>query len=369
MSTVLVTGAEGFIGRNVALRLREASHEVIPVVRATQPQELRRAVEKADAVIHLAGVNRPKNEADFMAGNRDVTASLCEALQDANNAARIIYGSSIQAGAENPYGRSKLAAEECLELHAKVTGAKICLFRLPNVFGKWARPNYNSAVATFCHNAAHGLPLEVRDPDAPLKLAYIDDVAEHFLRIIENIDQPASGLMNVDPIYRTTVGEVAGLIVSFASGRRSLRAPSSGAGLERALYATFLSYLPTRDFHYPLPIHSDPRGMFVEMLKTSDSGQFSYFTSAPGVTRGGHYHHSKVEKFLVVSGQARFRFRHLLNDEVTEIVTKATDAVVVETIPGWTHEVTNLGKVELICLLWASEIFDRDRPDTVAQPV
>ncbi len=240
--------------------------------------------------------------------------------------------------------------------------------RLPNIFGKWARPNYNSGVATFCHNVARGLPITVNDPAAPLSLVYVDDLIDQWLELLWD---PPAGVSRPETrkVYRSTVGEVAQTIQGFASDRENALIGPVGVGLTRALYATYVAALPQNDFAYPLVAHTDPRGSFSEILKTRESGQFSYFTAHPGVTRGGHYHHTKTEKFLIVAGEALFRFRHILTDETHEVRTSAAEPVVVETIPGWAHDVTNVGESEMVALLWANEIFDRERPDTVGHKV
>lgn len=364
---VLVTGANGFIGRNLAIRLGEAGHEVLGLVREDGEDAWRSAVRQADVVVHLAGVNRPTDVTEFEAGNVGLTERLCGLLADAGNHAPIIHSSSIQAGLDRSYGRSKAAAEGVLYAHAEATGAPVAIFRLPNVFGKWARPGYNSAVATFCHRIARGEPIEIHDPVAPIRLVYVDDVADTFLRLIE--EKVATGEYEVTPIYETTVGVLADIIRGFPESRDTLMTPRVGTGLVRALYSTYLSYLPVEDFAYRVPVHADPRGRFVEMLKTPDSGQFSYFTAGPGITRGDHYHHSKVEKFLVISGRAHFGFRHIATGERHDIVVDGQETRIVETIPGWTHNVTNIGEGELVVMLWANEIFDRARPDTVAMKV
>jgi len=371
MTTVLVTGADGFIGRNLCFRLAEKGFgDLIRLGRDHTPQQLAEAARRADFVFHLAGVNRPQDPAEFVTGNAGFTERLCEALAASGRAAPIVYTSSTQAEADNPYGGSKRAAEEALERHGQAVGAPVHVFRLPNVFGKWARPNYNSAVATFCHNIARGQEITIHDPSAPLRLVYVDDVAEAFLALLDAPDTPP-GHHQVTPVYETSVGEVADIIRSFPASRETLVTPAVGTGLLRALYATYLSYLPPEDFAYPVPVHGrdDPRGVFVEMLKTPDAGQFSYFIAHPGVTRGDHYHHTKTEKFLVISGTAHFGFRHVATGETYELVTKGGEGRVVETIPGWTHNITNIGEGDLVCMLWANEIFDRQRPDTIGMKV
>ena len=242
------------------------------------------------------------------------------------------------------------------------------LYRLANVFGKWSRPDYNSAVATFCHNIARGLPIRVDNPSAPVHLVYIDDVIAELLRFLSEPGQGAR-LAEAGPVYTTTVGELAHQIEAFRDVRSSLVTERVGTGLVRALYATYVSFLPPESFSYGVPKYSDARGMFVEMLKTPDCGQFSFFTAHPGITRGGHYHHTKTEKFLVIKGRAKYRFRHLITDETFQVDSHGDEPLVVETIPGWAHDITNTGDEELVVMLWANEIFDRQKPDTVASKV
>lgn len=361
---VLVTGSDGFIGRNLAVRLAERGDTLIPFTRADGPR-LEALVAEADAIIHLAGANRPPSPEGFAADNAGLAARLAAAVLAAGGRP-LAFASSTQAALDNPYGASKRAAEE--ELERLGNSSPTAIFRLPNVFGKWARPFYNSAVATFCHQAAHGLPLTVNDPAAPLSLVYVDDVCAHLLAFL---DAPAPGLSYpvVAPTYETSVGEVAQMIEGMARTREALGVGATGAGLPRALYATLLSHLPHDRFSYPVPAYGDPRGRFVEAVKTPDAGQMSFFTQVPGVERGGHYHHSKSEKFLVVKGAARFRFRHLLTGERVDVDARAEEPRIVDTIPGWAHDVVNLGDDELVVLVWANEVFDRARPDTVAAKV
>lgn len=367
---IVITGADGFIGKNLAVRLAELGHtDVARVTRASSPEQVQQALAAADCVFHLAGVNRPQDPAEFAAGNADLTRSICAALAESGRRATLVLASSTQAALDNPYGQSKLAAEEAVRAYGKASGAPVHVFRLTNVFGKWARPNYNSAVATFCHNIAHGLPIQVNDPAAPLKLVYVDDVVEAFIGCIAAATPGTDGFAEAGPVYATTVGEVASLLRSFAESRSTLLTPPVGTGLVRALYSTYLSYVPPAAFAYEVPRHADPRGVFVEMLKTPDCGQFSYFTALPGITRGEHYHHTKTEKFLVIKGTAHFGFRHITSGETHELVTRGGEARIVETVPGWTHNITNIGNDELIVMLWANEIFDRQRPDTFAMKV
>jgi UDP-2-acetamido-2,6-beta-L-arabino-hexul-4-ose reductase len=364
---ILITGADGFIAKNLRVRLRELGHNDVEGITRGTPAALDAAVARAEFVFHLAGVNRTSDDSEFARGNAGFTERLCAALRAAGRLVPIAYSSSIQAGRDNPYGRSKLAAEEILVNHGRDTGTPLWLYRLPNVFGKWSRPNYNSAVATFCHQVARGLPLTVHDPAAPLRLVYVDDVVASFIALLDK--PPAPGFVDAQPVYETTVGDVARQLTEFAASRATLVTPRVGAGLVRALYSTYVSFLPKDSFAYDVKLHSDPRGTFVEMLKTPDCGQFSYFTAGPGVTRGEHYHHSKTEKFLVIQGSAHFGFRHIDTGETHEITVRGGEGRIVETIPGWTHNISNVGDDQLIVMLWANEIFDRERPDTVGMKV
>lgn len=369
---VLVTGANGFIGKNLLQTLAErADVEVVRFTREDAITALPAKVADVDFVVHLAGINRPQNPDDFETGNVDLTATLADALRGLRRPIPTIYSSSAQAAADNPYGDSKRKAEGLLFALGRETGAPTHIFRLPNVFGKWCRPNYNSAVATFCHNIARGQPITVNDPAAPLKLVYIDDLVSEIVGLLDGPAgvRDAAGFATLLPVYETNVGHVAERIAAFRDSRNTLVTARVGTGFERALYATYVSYLPTELFAYPVPMHTDPRGTFVEMLKTEDSGQFSFFTAHPGVTRGGHYHHSKTEKFLVIKGEALFKFRHMLSGEAYDLKTSGETAQIVETVPGWTHDITNTGSEEMIVMLWANEIFDRLRPDTFAAPL
>lgn len=326
-------------------------------------------------VFHLAGINRPQEPAEFILGNTDLTVKLCAAVakfsNDTGRKIPVIFASSIHATLDTPYGASKRAAEDALFTLQRQHGVPVHVFRLPNVFGKWCKPNYNSAVATFCHNAVHDLPIRVNDPASPLTLVYVDDVVQRFIGLMDGGDATPDpfGFEVVVPQYTTTVGEIARLIQSFRGSRQDLTTERVGTGLVRALYATYVSYLPPETFAYTVPMYRDPRGVFAEMLKTPDCGQFSYFTAYPGVTRGGHYHHSKTEKFLVIKGQARFKFRHMHTGETHELTTCGEKAEIVETVPGWAHDITNIGTDEMIVMLWANEVFDRQRPDTFAYPL
>ncbi|WPH22441.1 UDP-2-acetamido-2,6-beta-L-arabino-hexul-4-ose reductase [Variovorax paradoxus] len=373
---VLITGARGFVGKNLQLHLAERKDvQVVCFTRDEGAEQLPALLQGVDFVFHLAGINRPQDPQEFTTGNVELTQSLCRALcavaESTGKKVPVVYTSSTQAGADNAYGRSKRSAEETLEVAARSHGIPVHLFRLPNVFGKWCRPNYNSAVATFCHNISRDLPIQVNDPAAPVTLVYVDDVIERFVQLMHGADAAASadGFATVAPQYTTTVGELVRQIQSFKDSRSTLMTDRVGAGLVRALYSTYVSYLPPESFAYPVPQYGDARGVFVEMLKTPDAGQFSFFTAHPGITRGGHYHHSKTEKFLVIKGQARFKFRHMQTGETHELVTAGDKPEIVETVPGWTHDITNIGTDEMVVMLWANEVFDRARPDTFACPL
>lgn len=366
---ILVTGSNGFIGKNLILHLSErADTTILCFSREHTSDDLYKMVSAADMIFHLAGVNRPQDPAEFYHGNTDLTKRLCAELYRSGKKIPVVYSSSIQAEADNPYGASKRQAESALLDYANNTGASIFIYRLPNVFGKWARPNYNSVVATFCNNISQGLPIQVNDPDAEVNLVYIDDVVKSFLSVLDG-ECREKGFVEIEQKYQTTVGDLAQQIALFKESRDNLITENVGDGLVRALYSTYISYLKPEQFSYTVPMHADQRGVFVEMLKTKEAGQFSFFTAHPGVTRGGHYHHSKTEKFLVIKGRACFRFRHMATGEFYERYTDGKNAEVVETVTGWTHDITNVGVDELVVMLWANEIFDRENPDTYTCPV
>lgn len=362
---IVITGADGFIGRHLALRVTETGvGTVVGITRQSSAEDRAAALASAAVVVHLAGVNRPPDPTLYGPGNAGATEQLCSELLRIGRKTPVIFSSSAQATLDNPYGRSKRAAEEALTDYAGQAGAPVAYFRFRNVFGKWARPNYNSAVATFCYNVARNLPITVNDASAPISLIHVDDAVAAIVDLIRNGIR-RSGEHEAGPVYETTVGAVADQVKRFAVGRDTKEYGAVGAGLCRALYSTYVSYLPPESFSYPLQLHRDPRGTFAEMLRTPDAGQFSFFTAVPGVTRGGHYHHTKTEKFLVVHGKARFGFRQVLTGERHELIVDGSEARVVETVPGWAHDITNVGQDVLVVLLWANEAFDPSRPDTI----
>jgi len=365
---VLITGANGFIGKNLTCRLSTIPGlEILSFTREDDEANLASKIAVADTIVHLAGVNRPKNEDEFQTGNKDLTATICQIAAETGRSLPILFTSSIQTSNDSPYGKSKIDAEDVLTSYANATDSAVTIFRLPNIMGKWCRPNYNSVVATFCHNMSHGLPIRVDDEEAVIQINYIDDLVDSFVVHLtrESANSGQAVFANVEPVYEVTLKTLVELLKGFASSRTSLQVDAVGMGFKRALYATYTSYLDESDFSYPLVSNTDVRGNFVEFIKTGDSGQVSYFTAKPGVTRGQHYHHTKTEKFLVVQGAARFRYRHLLNDKYHELEISASKPSVVESIPGWTHDVTNIGNELLVVLLWSSEVFDKNRPDTI----
>jgi UDP-2-acetamido-2,6-beta-L-arabino-hexul-4-ose reductase len=365
---ILITGAKGFIGKNLSLFLKEQGKYIVTEVdRDTSENELNDALANADFVFHLAGVNRPKNDSEFKEGNAKLTSYIVKALKAYGRQVPLMISSSTQVLSDNAYGTSKAEAEKLVEAYGHETGSPYFIYRFPNVFGKWCRPNYNSFVATFCHNILNNIEINIHDPKAPVTLIYIDDVCKCLMALLDG--KTASGIVKVTPEYPTTVGFVADTLKGFKGSRESLITENVGVGLERALYSTFLSYMEPSQFSYTIPSYGDERGVFSEVLKTKQSGQFSFFTAHPGITRGGHYHHTKNEKFLVIKGQALFKFEHVITGERYELTVNSETPEVVETVPGWSHDVTNVGSEELIVMLWANEIFDREAPDTIAKPL
>lgn len=365
---VLVTGSNGFIAKNLIQFLSEKPEiEILKAHRGTTDQEFEQSVLAADWIIHLAGVNRPLNEEEFAEGNTTLTEKIAQILQQANKKTPVILSSSIQVERDNPYGKSKLGGEQALVALNQAQGNPVYICRLANVFGKWSRPNYNSAVATFCYNVANDLPLQIHDENAVIRLVYVDDVVETFWNILNG--QQVEQIFQVEPEYQITVGDLAKVLNGFKASRDTLITDRVGTGLTRALYSTYLSFFKPEQFDYNVPKYGDTRGVFVEMLKTPDAGQFSYFTAHSGITRGGHYHHTKTEKFLVIKGKALFKFKHVVTGEFYELETQGDEPRIVETVPGWTHDITNIGEDEMVVMLWANEIFDRDKPDTYAMPI
>ena len=369
LNKLLITGANGFVGKNLVLRLKELSeYEILTYVRGDSDADLSDRVLDAEIIIHLAGVNRPATSDMFAVVNSGLTLKIAEILSSHKSKTPVIFTSSSQVTLDNDYGRSKLDAENILKELSRENGNPVSIFRLPGVFGKWCRPDYNSVVATFCHNIANDLSIHISDKHANLRLLHIDNVVESMLGAIKECRKGFS-YISIDNEFQITVGDLANQIKSFKECRSSLVSERVGVGLIRALYSTYISYLPSTEFSYSIPSHKDQRGVFVEMLKTQDSGQFSFFTAKPKTTRGGHYHHTKNEKFLVVKGNARFNYRHILSNETYSVETSGDHPEIVETVPGWAHDISNIGDDDLVVMLWANEIFDRDRPDTISSEV
>ncbi len=455
MLTVLVTGAKGFVGRNLCVSL--AQLQDVRVLRYdvdSTPEELEQALQKAEVIFHLAGVNRPEHAEDFKTGNADLTTFLCERLLALRRTPLLILSSSVQAALDNPYGHSKRLAEQAVESYAQSCAAllsvtnpqsriqnsefriqnpelsncdsplpssaspRLCvsnspfalIYRFPNVFGKGCRPNYNSAVATWCHNIARGLPIQVRDPSASITLVYIDDVVNEFLTVLREVGPecrgqtsappssvlrlPSSDLSStasassrlcvykdIAPTYTRTLGQITDLIHSFKESRVTIQVPDQGDEFSKKLYTTYLSALPEDQFAYPLKMNTDARGSFTEFIKTPERGQVSVNVSKPGVVKGIHWHHTKVEKFLVVSGKGVIRFRMIAEEKqrkdaetqrecgIVEYVVSGEKLEVIDIPPGYTHNIENVGDTDMVTVMWASEPFDPERPDTFFEKV
>jgi UDP-2-acetamido-2,6-beta-L-arabino-hexul-4-ose reductase len=365
---VLVTGSDGFIGKNLITHLRELDIKITTYTRNNSINDLIGLVKDSDFIVHLAGENRPVDEQDFNVGNAKLTESICEVVRSTGRKIPIILASSTQATLDNAYGKSKLSAETAIDKLGDDTESPTYIYRLPGVFGKWCKPSYNSVVATFCYNISHDLPIQVNNPSFELTLVYIDDVVDEFVSIIQD-KKNSNTELSIRPEYKIKLGELSRQIQRFHDSRDSLISEKVGSGLIGKLYSTYVSYFSPENFSYSIPVYTDERGMFAEVLKTEDSGQFSFFTAGPGVTRGGHYHHSKTEKFLVIRGSARFSFRHIVSNEGYEIVTSSDELKIVETVPGWSHDITNIGTEEMIVILWANEIFDPDNSDTITHKI
>ena len=368
---ILITGAGGFIGKNLVATLKTAGYtDLMLFERDDTPETLAEYAARAGFVYHLAGINRPKDPSEFYAGNAGLTETLLSLLDKAGNKAPVLVTSSIQAALDNDYGKSKAQAEQAIFAHGQATGAPVYVFRLPGVFGKWCRPNYNSVVATFCHNSANGLPLSVRDPEYRLPLVYIDDVVASFVAALNGSCTREGDFCVVPVVHETTLGHLAETIEGFAKNRETLDVPDQTPGsLEQKLYSTWLSYLPADRFSYPLNMHCDNRGSFTEFLHTPVHGQVSINISKPGIVKGNHWHHSKNEKFLVVKGTGVIRFRALDSTEVIEYHVSGDKLEVVDIPTGYTHNIENVGQDDMVTVMWANEVFDPDHPDTFFLPV
>lgn len=362
---ILVTGAQGFVGKNLIAELRNKGYqEILEFSRASDRSLLDQYTKECDFVFHLAGVNRPKDEHEFMEGNYGFTSQLLDLLKKNNNKCPILFTSSIQADSANPYGESKRAGENIVFAYSKDTGVKSLVYRLPNLFGKWCRPNYNSVVATFCHNIARDQAIHVNNPNAILTLCYIDDVLAEFLRALEGNATKDNDFCYVPVTHEIRLGDLADKLYAFKRNRDTLVMPSLESQFDRALYATFLSYLENDNFSYLLKKNVDNRGWLSEFIKSDSLGQVFISKTKPGITRGNHWHHTKVEKFLVIQGEAVIKFRQIDTDYVTEYHVSGEIPEVVDIPVGYTHSITNTGEEDVITLFWSGEIFNPEKPDT-----
>lgn len=369
---ILITGARGFMGKNLRSALTGRygdAHRLMLLDMPHTEEELLAAAAEADFVFHLAGVNRPTDPVDFQKGNADFTRQLLTLLKERGKRPPVLLSSSIQAALENPYGQSKLSAEQAVADYGRETGSAVYLYRLPNVFGKWSRPNYNSAVATFCHNVARGLPITVNDPSVTLRLVYIDDVVEEFLRAMEGQPHREGEWCTVQPVHEVNLGHMAELIQSFPALRDSLTAPDQSDPLVKKLYATYLSFLPPEDFSRPTVTHADQRGSFTELLHMGSRGQVSLNVSRPHITKGDHWHQTKHEKFIVLQGEGVIRFRKVGDSTVIAYKVSGENLTVVDIPTGYTHSIENTGDTDMLTLMWANEVFDPAHPDTLRLPV
>ena len=367
---ILITGSSGFIAKNLIAELEDRGYkELLFCDRTTTREKLESYVEECEFIIHLAGVNRPVQEREYYTGNAGFTEELIKIIEANHKKLPVIYSSTILNTPHEHYGKSKREAERLLQEYGKKTGSPIFIFRLPNVFGKWSRPNYNSFVATFCYNIAHGLDIKVNDPDAQVTLVYIDDVVNEFISCMEEASSKRVEFLEIPETYETTVGEVAERILDFERERDSLEIPHIEDTLGKKLYSTYLSYLEPENFSYKLRMNQDQRGSFTEFLHLKNLGQISVNVAKPGIVKGNHWHHTKVEKFLVVRGTALIRFRHMVTGKVAEYQVSGEQLEVVDIPVGYTHSIANIGQQDLVTIMWANEIFDPKRPDTYYEEV
>ncbi|MGP4038813.1 capsular polysaccharide biosynthesis protein CapF [Gracilibacillus sp. D59] len=362
---ILITGSNGFIAKNLIAELQNRNYnDLLLYNRDNDLDDLNDYCKEADFVFHLAGINRPDDESEFMEGNYGLTSLLLDRLKENNNNCPVLVTSSTQAELDNPYGKSKKAGEDLLFEYGRNNDVQPLIYRLPNVFGKWCKPNYNSAVATFCHNIANGEPIKVNDSSVVLKLVYIDDVINEFVNALEGNPNKVDDFCEISTIYNVKLGKVVDLIQEFKTSRDNRLIPNMLDEFTKKLYSTYLSYLDTNNFSYPLQKHEDDRGSFTEFIRTIDRGQVSVNVSKPGITKGDHWHHTKNEKFLVVSGKGVIRFRKIDSKEVIEYFVSEDKFEVIDIPVGYTHNIENLGDKDMITIMWANELFDPQRPDT-----
>ena len=378
---VLITGAHGFLGKNLCAQLKNIKEgkaknypitvsEVMEYDLDTDTMLLTDFCQRADFVFNLAGVNRPKDTEDFMKGNFGFASTLLDTLKKYRNTCPVMISSSTQAALDNPYGESKRAGEQLMFDYSEETGAKVLVYRFPNVFGKWCRPNYNSAVATFCNNIANDFPIQVNDPNVMMNLVYVDDVVEELIASLSQTEHRDGDYCVVPVVHTITLGAIVDLLYSFKEMPQTLGIPNLADAFSKKLYSTYLSYLPKKKFAYPVKMNIDDRGSFTELIRTVNCGQFSVNISKPGITKGQHWHHTKNEKFVVVSGHGLIQLRKIATDEVINFEVSGDKIEVVEMIPGYTHNIRNLSEIEnLVTFMWCNECFDPNHPDTFFEPV
>ncbi|MBU3918012.1 NAD-dependent epimerase/dehydratase family protein [bacterium] len=370
MKTVMITGAAGFIGKNLIAALpRRDDVRLIPVDVETSADIIDAGLSEVDIIYHLAGVNRPKQDSEFIAGNTDLTKQMLSRLCELGRTPTFVFSSSVQATLDNSYGRSKRMAEEEVLAYSRTTGASVCIYRFPGVFGKWSRPNYNTVVATFCHNIARGLEIQINDPNRELELVYIDDVVAAFLKHLGTEPLPTQQYYEVSRSFRVTLGELAEKIRQLGAIRETLMVPDLSDDLLKNLHATFLSFLPEDEFARQVELKIDNRGWLFELIKSKHFGQIFVSKTHPGITRGNHYHDTKIEKFCVIQGEGVIRFRHIASTKVIEYPVDGSNIKVVDIPPGYTHSIQNTGTCEMICLFWANHIFNPDQTDTYVNSV
>jgi UDP-2-acetamido-2,6-beta-L-arabino-hexul-4-ose reductase len=363
---ILITGCKGFVGKNLKSHLiQNSDYKIHEYNREDSIEVLKEKISACDVIFHLAGENRTEDELNFEKNNFELAKEISALLiSNTNDKKHLIFSSTTQAELDNPYGRSKLKAEnEFISICKKNSNHRVSIFRFPGIFGKWCKPNYNSVVATFCDSIANNKPITIHDANKELELVYIDDVIRQLINEMHQ-DASESFFIDVQFVNKISIGELAEKLKYFANSRESLFIDNVGNGIEKSLYSTFISYLPNQKFVYDLKLNQDDRGVFVEYLKNHQVGQLSYLTSKPGVTRGNHFHHTKIEKFLVINGTASFKFISLDSEERFEIETSGDKPQIVESIPGWAHYIKNIGEEDMIVILWANEIYDKENPDT-----
>lgn len=367
---ILITGSDGFIAKNLIQELKNRNYgELLLCNRKTEPEELEQYVEQCEVLIHLAGVNRPLSEDEYYNGNVKFTEHIVNLLKEKQKVIHIIYSSTVMASRHAAYRKSKQEAEKLLDRYARQSNSTLSIYRLSNVFGKWCRPNYNSVVATFCYGILHGQKITIDDPNAKIDLIYVDDVVESIISCMDEREYLGVRYLEVGEIYRTTVGEIAKILLSFGQAQKLFEIPDIGTPLEKKLYSTYLSYMEPKECCYELKMNQDERGSFTELIHSRDYGQVSVNIIKPGIEKGNHWHHTKVEKFFVVKGSALIKLRHMITGQMVEFTVSGERMKVVDIPPGYTHSIANIGTEELVTVMWANEIFDPERADTYYEKV